>query len=57
MDGETVAALYAATRAADGGDQRDADLAALVRSAARPGLQARIRRYVAALKAAEPRPV
>jgi enoyl-CoA hydratase/carnithine racemase len=56
VDGETVAALHAATRAADGGDQRDADLAALVRSAARPGLQARIRRYVAALKAAEPRP-
>jgi enoyl-CoA hydratase/carnithine racemase len=57
VDGETVAALHAATRAADGGDQRDADLAALVRSAARPGLQARIRRYVAALKSAEPRPV
>jgi enoyl-CoA hydratase len=56
VDGETVAALHSATRAADGGDQRDADLAALVRSAARPGLQARIRRYVAALKSAEPRP-
>jgi enoyl-CoA hydratase/carnithine racemase len=56
VDGETAAALHAATRATDGGDQRDADLAALVRSAARPGLQARVRRYVAALKAAEPRP-
>lgn len=56
VDGETMAALHAATRAAEGGDQRDADLAALVRSAARPGLQARVRRYLAALKAAEPRP-
>ena len=56
VDGGTAAALYAATRAADGGDQRDADLAALVRSAAQPGLQARVRRYVASLKAVEPRP-
>ena len=56
VDGDTAAALYAATRAAEGGDQRDADLAALVRSAAQPGLQARVRRYVASLKAVEPRP-
>ena len=56
VDSGTAAALYAATRAADGGDQRDADLAALVRSAAQPGLQARVRRYVASLKAVEPRP-
>jgi enoyl-CoA hydratase/carnithine racemase len=50
VDAETGAALRAATRAADGGDQRDADLAALVRSAARPGLVARVRRYVDSLK-------
>ena len=56
VDGSTAAALYAATRAAEGGDQRDADLALLVRSAAQPGLQARVRRYVASLKAVEPRP-
>ena len=55
VDALTVAALHAATRAAEGGDQRDADLAALVRSAARPGLQARIRRYVHALKAVQAR--
>ncbi|MFM8769744.1 MAG: enoyl-CoA hydratase/isomerase family protein [Rubrivivax sp.] len=56
VDGLTVAALHTATRLAEGGDQRDADLAALVRSAARPGLQARVRRYVAYLKPAPPRP-
>jgi enoyl-CoA hydratase/carnithine racemase len=50
VDAETGAALRAATRAADGGDQRDADLAALVRSAARPGLVSRVRRYVESLK-------
>lgn len=50
VDADTGTALRAATRAADGGDQRDADLAALVRSAARPGLVARVRRYVDSLK-------
>ncbi|MFY7915747.1 MAG: enoyl-CoA hydratase/isomerase family protein [Rubrivivax sp.] len=50
VDADTGAALRAATRAAGGGDQRDADLAALVRSAARPGLVARVRRYVDSLK-------
>lgn len=55
VDAETTAALRAASRAAEGGDQRDADLAALVRSAARPGLQARVLGYVESLKAAEPR--
>lgn len=52
VDSATAAALYAAARAADGGDQRDADLAALVRSAAQPGLQARVRGYLASLQAA-----
>ena len=47
---ERMAALRAATRAAEGGDLRDADLAALVRSAARPGLVSRVRRYVESLK-------
>ena len=56
VDTLTVAALHAATREAEGGDQRDADLAALVRSAARPGLQARMRRYLQALKAVQARP-
>jgi len=56
VDALTVAALHAATRLAEGGDQRDADLAALVRSAARPGLQARMRRYLATLKPASPGP-
>ena len=56
VDTLTVAALHAATRAAEGGDQRDADLATLVRSAARPGLQARVRRYLQALKAVQARP-
>lgn len=54
VDADTGAALRAATRAADGGDQRDADLAALVRSAARPGLVARVRRYVESLRANKP---
>ncbi len=40
-DRETVAALRDATRE----DRRDRDLAALVRSAVRPGLKARIARY------------
>ena len=51
VDAATGAALRAATRAAEGGDLRDADLAALVRSAASPGLVARVRRYVESLKA------
>ena len=54
VDADTGAALRAATRAAVGGDQRDADLAALVRSAARPGLVARVRRYVESLRATNP---
>ena len=54
VDADTGAALRAATRAAGGGDQRDADLAALVRSAARPGLVARVRRYVESLRAYKP---
>ena len=41
VDAPTSAAIRAATRS----DQRDADLAALVRSASVPGLQARITRY------------
>lgn len=41
VDAQTSAATRAATRS----DQRDADLAALVRSASVPGLQARITRY------------
>ena len=41
VDGVTAAAIRAATRA----DHRDADLAALVRSAAVPGLRARIAAY------------
>ena len=45
-DRETVAQLRAATRV----DHRDADLAALVRSAARPGVQARIADYVRRLR-------
>ncbi|MBI5617453.1 MAG: enoyl-CoA hydratase/isomerase family protein [Gammaproteobacteria bacterium] len=44
---ETVAQLRAATRE----DHRDADLAALVRSAARPGVKARIADYVRGLRA------
>ncbi|MEI6025440.1 MAG: enoyl-CoA hydratase/isomerase family protein [Betaproteobacteria bacterium] len=52
VDALTAAALREATRAAEGADQRDADLAALVRSAARPGLQARVKRYVESLRAA-----
>jgi enoyl-CoA hydratase/carnithine racemase len=51
VDAATGVALRTATRAAEGGDLRDADLAALVRSAARPGLVARVRRYVESLKA------
>jgi hypothetical protein len=50
VDAATGAALRTATRAAEGGDLRDADLAALVRSAARPGLVSRVRRYVESLK-------
>lgn len=53
VDRPTAAAMREATRAAGGGDQRDADLAALVRSAARPGLQVRVKRYVDSLRAAE----
>lgn len=44
VDSTTAAALRRATRI----DQRDQDLAALVRSAARPGLKARIEAYRAA---------
>jgi enoyl-CoA hydratase/carnithine racemase len=50
VDAATGAALRTATRAAEGGDLRDADLAALVRSAARPGLVSRVGRYVESLK-------
>jgi enoyl-CoA hydratase/carnithine racemase len=53
VDAATAAALRAATRAAEGGDLRDADLAALVRSAARPGLVARVRQYVESLRRAQ----
>ncbi|MEZ5657455.1 MAG: enoyl-CoA hydratase/isomerase family protein [Burkholderiaceae bacterium] len=48
VEGETMTALYRATRA----DLADADLAALVRSAARPGLKSRIEAYRSALAAA-----
>ncbi len=44
LDGPTRAALYDALRT----DDRDADLAALTRSASRPGLKERIARYLAA---------
>jgi enoyl-CoA hydratase/carnithine racemase len=54
VDVDTGAALRAATRAADGGDRRDEDLAALVRSAALPGLVARVRRYVESLRTGKP---
>ena len=47
VEGTTAGAIRNATRV----DLRDADLAALVRSAAPPGLQARIARYRAALRA------
>lgn len=47
-DAATAQAIRSASRA----DCRDADLAALVRSAARPGLQARITAYRARLQAA-----
>jgi enoyl-CoA hydratase/carnithine racemase len=50
VDRATAAALRAATRT----DHRDADLAALVRSAAEPGLTQRITRYRARLLAAQP---
>lgn len=50
VDRSTAAALRAATRT----DHRDADLAALVRSAAEPGLQQRIAGYRARLLAAQP---
>lgn len=52
VDLHTARALRAATRE----DHRDADLAALVRSAARPGLRERILDYLARLRAATPRP-
>ncbi len=48
---ETLAALHRASRA----DLADADLAALVRSAARPGLRARIEAYRAQVAAARAR--
>lgn len=48
VDAATARALRAATRA----DHRDADLAALVRSAAAPGLVARVRAYRERLRAA-----
>jgi hypothetical protein len=47
LDPVTVAALHARTRQAED----DADLAALVRSAARPGLRQRILDYRAAVAA------
>ena len=47
VDRATAAAVRAATRA----DHRDADLAALVRSAAEPGLVQRVQAYRARLKA------
>ena len=50
VDPPTAQALRAATRV----DLRDADLAALVRSAARPGLRDRIDAYLARLRAAAP---
>lgn len=50
VDAGTARAIRVATRA----DLRDADLAALVRSAAEPGLQARITAYRARLLAAKP---
>lgn len=56
VDAATGAALRAATRAAEGGDQRDADLAALVRAAGQPGLVFRVRRYVESLKASSVAP-
>lgn len=46
-----AAATAAAVRAATRADHRDADLAALVRSAAEPGLRERIAAYRGALKA------
>jgi enoyl-CoA hydratase/carnithine racemase len=49
VDAATARAVRAASRA----DHRDADLAALVRSAAVPGLQARIAAYRERLRAAE----
>jgi len=48
VDRDTITATRAATRA----DHRDADLAALVRSAARPGLVARVAAYRDGLRAA-----
>lgn len=55
VDAETAAAVRRATRIAEdlqGQGAIDSDLAALVRSAARPGLQARVRRYLEALRPA-----
>ncbi|HWT10552.1 MAG TPA: hypothetical protein VN329_15405 [Roseomonas sp.] len=48
LDAATVAALHGRTRRADD----DADLAALARSLARPGLKARVEAYRAAAMAA-----
>lgn len=50
VEGETARGLKQATRE----DQRDRDLASLVRSAARPGLKARILAYRAGQRAANP---
>ena len=52
ISADTARAIRAATRAAGQGNQRDADLAALVRSAAVPGLKDRILAYRARLRPA-----
>lgn len=52
VDLHTAAALRVATRDAEGGDRCADDLAALVRSASRPGLKERVQRYLASVKAA-----
>ena len=52
VERSTAAALRAATRA----EHRDADLAALVRSAALPGLRARIAAYRASVRGASGKP-
>lgn len=59
IDRETLAAIRAASRPAGGPGAdalADADLAALVRSASRPGLKARILAYRERSRAASPRP-
>ncbi|MFO0459392.1 MAG: enoyl-CoA hydratase-related protein, partial [Burkholderiales bacterium] len=59
IDRETLAAIRAASRPAGGPGAdalADADLAALVRSASRPGLKARILDYRERSRAASPRP-